>query len=395
MRRALLIVAVLAIVALAVGFVGPRLLRPTPQDPGPAVLGEASERQDQTLITARGVVVPVRWAKLSFAVGGQLAEIAATPGMTISEGQILATLDRQELRLQLDLAENDLVAEQARLAQLEEAASEAEIAAARASYEAAQAAYEDLKAGPSAEEIALAEADLRMAETALQRAQAAYDAVASLPDIGARPQSIQLQQATIDYQRAKAAYDLAVAGPSQAELKQAESLVASARAQLETLNSAGPIEIQAAEASVAQARIRLEEAQLRFDQATLFAPQSPEGLVVTSVADVQPGDMVSPGMPIVTVADLAELQVELTDLDEWGAANVSVDQTADLIVPALDNRSLRGRVSFVADEPTVNASGAVFYKALIALDRQEPGLRWGNSVRVRLYVAGAKGVGFR
>jgi hypothetical protein len=74
---------------------------------------------------------------------------------------------------------------------------------------------------------------------------------------------------------------------------------------------------------------------------------------------------------------------------------VSVDQTADLIVPALDNRSLRGHVTFVANEPTVSASGAIFYKALIALDGQEPGLRWGNSVRIRLYVAGAKGVGFR
>ncbi len=395
MRKALLIIGILAVIALAVGFVGPRLLAPPEQELGPAVLGEASAREDQTLITARGVVVPVRWARLSFAVGGQLAEIAATPGMALSEGQILATLDRQELRLQLDLAENDLAAEQARLAQLQEVASEAEIAAARASYEAALAAYEDLKAGPSAEEVALAEADLRMAETSLQRAQAAYDAVASLPDIGARPQSVQLQQATIDYQRAKAAYELAVSGPSQAELKQAESLVASARAQLETLNSARPIEIQAAEASVAEARIRLEEAQLRFDQATLFAPQAPEGLVVTSVADLQPGDTVSPGMPIVTVADLSRLQVEVTDLDEWGAANLSVDQTADLIVPALDNRSVRGHVTFVANEPTVNPSGAIFYEALIALDQQQSGLRWGNSVRVRLYVAGAKGVGFR
>ena len=395
MRKALLIVGLVSVAALVFGFLVPRLMTRPSREPGPAVLGEAASHDEQSLITARGVVVPVRWARLSFAVGGQLAEIAATPGMTLTEGQILATLDRQELRLQLDLAENELAAEQARLAQLQEAASEAEIAAARASYEAALAAYEELKAGPNAAQIALAEADLHTAETALQRAQAAYDAVRSLPDIGARPESVQLQQATIDYQRAKAAYELAVSGPSQAELKQAESLVASAKAQLETLNSTRPSEIQAAEASVAQARIRLEEAQLRFDQATLYAPKAPDGLTVTSVADLQPGDTVSPGMPVVTVADLSELQVEVTDLDEWGAANVTPDQTADLLVAALDNRNLRGHVISVASEPTVHASGAIFYKAIIALDRQEPALRWGNSVRVRLYVAGAKGVGFR
>jgi multidrug efflux pump subunit AcrA (membrane-fusion protein) len=136
----------------------------------------------------------------------------------------------------------------------------------------------------------------------------------------------------------------------------------------------------------------LEQARLRLEQATLHAPF--DG-TITSVADSQPGDMINPGSEIVTVADLSELQVEITDLDEWGAANTSVNQTVDMLVPALNNRNVRGRIAFVASEPTINPSGAVFYKALVHLDRQEPALRWGNSVRIRLYLAGAKGVGFR
>jgi multidrug resistance efflux pump len=203
---------------------------------------------------------------------------------------------------------------------------------------------------------------------------------------------LQLEQATIDYQRARAAYELAVSGPSVAQLKQAESLMVSAKAQLEALTSAQPSAIRAAEASVTRARIGLEQARLRLEQATLHAPF--EG-TVTSVAEVQPGDMINPGTAMVTVADLGKLGVEVTDLDEWGAANVTAGQTADLLVPALNNRNLRGTVASVASEPTIHSSGAVFYKAIIALNQQDPALRWGNSVRIRLYVAGAKGVGFR
>jgi multidrug efflux pump subunit AcrA (membrane-fusion protein) len=392
MRKALLIVGILAVVALAVGFVGPRLLSRPSQEPDTVALGEAAPQAEETLITGRGVVVPVRWAKLSFPVSGQLEEIRVSTGITVSAGQVLATLERQELEMQVELAESELQTQEAQLAQLQEGSSQAEIAAAQASYEAAVAAYEELQAGPSADEKALAEADLKLAEKALQRAQAAYDAVSSLPDIGARPQSLQLEQATIDFQRAQAAYELTLAGPSEAALKQAASQVASAEAQLEALTDAQPGAIKAAQASVTRAEVGLEQAKLRLEQTTLYAPF--DG-TITSVADMHPGDVVNPGSAIATIADLNELQVEITDLDEWGAANTSVNQTVDMLVPALNNRSVRGRVTFVASEPTIHSSGAVFYKALVSLDTQEPALRWGNSVRVRLYLAGARGVGFR
>ncbi len=392
MRKALLIVVLLAVVALAIGFIGPRLLTRPTQEPEVAALGEASPREDQTLITGRGVFVPARWAKLSFPISGQLEAVKVTIGVTVTAGQALATLERQELELQVQLAQSELETQEAQLAQLQEGGSQAEIAAAQASYEAAVAAFEELQAGPSAGERALAEADFKRAERALQRAQAAYDAVSSWPDIGARPESLQLEQATFDYQRAKAAYELALSGPSEAALKQAESQVASAKAQLEALTGAQPNAIRAAQASVTRAEVALTQAQLRLEQATLYAPF--DG-TVTSIADMQAGEMVNPGSTIVTVADLSELQVEITDLDEWGAANVTANRVVDLLVPALNNRNLRGRVTFVASEPTVHPSGAVFYKAIVALDRQDPALRWGNSVRIRLYVAGARGVGFR
>jgi len=392
MRKALLIFAALTIVALAVGILGPRFRPARTTDPGTASLGETAPQEDQTRITGRGTVVPALWARLSFPISGQLDEIRVTTGMTVTSGQELATLEREELDLQVHLAESELETQKAQLAEIQEGSSQAEIAAAQANYEAALAAHKELGAGPSDEERALAEADLSAAERALQRAQAAYDAVSSRPNIGARPEALQLEQATLDYQRAQVAFELALAGPSEAELKQSQSHVASAKAQLDALTSAQPNAIRAAQAGVTRAEVALKQAQLRLDQASLYAPFNG---TITSVEEARAGDIISPGMPVVTVADLDELQVEITDLDEWGAANVSVDQTVDLIVPALGNRNMRGRVTFVASEPTAQQSGAIFYKALVALDQQDVELRWGNSVRVRLYVAGSRGVGFR
>jgi multidrug resistance efflux pump len=392
MKKALLIVGLLAVVALSLGVLAPRLLRQPSQETGMAALGEAAPQAGQSLITGRGIVIPEQWSELSFPIGGQLAEIRVTAGMTVTVGQILALLAPDEMELQVRLAEASLEAQQAQLDQLLTGGSEADMAAAQANLAAAQASHQELLASPGEQEKALAEADLMTAQRALQQAQAAYDAVRNLPDIASRPEALRLEQATVDYQRAQAAHALVLAGPSEAELRLAESHVASARAQLEALTASQPGALRAAQAEVTRAKIALEQAKRQLGQSVLTAPF--DG-TITSVAEIRQGDTVAAGTSILIIADLSQLMVELTDLDEWSAANVGASQTVDLVVPALNNRSLRGRVSFVSREPTLSPSGAAFYKALVILDQQDAELRWGYSVRTRLYVPGARGVGFR
>ncbi len=372
MRKAVLIVIILAVIALAVAWIGPRLLKRSTTGPEPAALGEASTQEGQTFVSVRGTVMPAQWTQLSFATGGQLAEIGVTTGVTVSAGQVLASLEKRELELEVDLARSELAAQEAALATLQSGATEVELAAARASYEAAVAAYAGLKAGPNAQEIAIAEANLKLAERAVERAQGAYDAVRNRPDIGARPEAAQLEQATIEYQKATAAYQLAIAGPDQAALKAAESQVASAKSHLETLQAgARPSEIQLAQANVSRAQANLASARLALDQSVLRAPFAG---VVTSWITARAGDRISAGTTVVTLADL----------DEWGAASITKNQSVDLVVGALNNRTVRGRLSFVSQEPTYSDSGAVFYKAIVTLDKQDPDLRWGMTVRARL-----------
>ena len=171
------------------------------------------------------------------------------------------------------------------------------------------------------------------------------------------------------------------------------SQVAAAKYQLErTRAGVESSAVQSAEAAVARAKAALSRAQLTLQQAVLKAPF--DG-VVTSVTETRPGGMVGAGETILTIADLSQLQIEVEDLDEWGAANVTRDQNVDLVVPALNNLTPRGRLVFISQEPTVSASGAVFYGAIVSLAKQEPSLRWGMTVRAKLFLPGAQSAGFR
>ena len=374
MKRSLLAIVGTALLLLAIALLGQKWFTRTAKELAPAALGESSGREEEQVVS-RGTLIPTRWKRLSFASSGMLSKLDVDEGAEVAAGQKLASLETQDSELTVALATNQLEAQEAILTALEKGSSSAEFMAAQASYDAAIAAYEKTQSRPSPEEIAIAQADLKKAEEAVRRAQGAYDAVRNLPDIGARHESVQLYEATLDYERAKAQYALAVAKPDQAELKQAESQVAAAKARLDAL----PAELRAARSAVARAKLDVQRAQLELEQANLYAPFA----ATVTTLDVQRGDMVSAGSPVLTLADLGELQVELEDLDEWGVADVRLNQSVDLTIPSLGNLSLRGRLVSVATEPTISSAGAVFYKAIVALERQEPGLRWGMTVTVK------------
>ena len=379
MRKTIITVVILTVFSAALVHLGQRWLHRPEEEAGPAALSEFSAVALQP-IAGVGAVVPVQWAELSFPTGGRLAELTIELGYVVRQGQVLAKLETSELELQVELAQSILELQQANLAQLQLGASEADLEAAQASYEAAAANRDTLKASPSSEEIAIAETDLRQAAIALQRAQAAHDVVRHLPDSGARPELLQLELARIDYQQARAAYELATAAPDQVSLKQAESQVATAWARLEALReNAQESVLQAAEASVIRAKLSLASADRQLNQAILRAPFAG---TITSLADVQLGQMMQPGHVILTLADLTQLQVECIDLDEWGAANTKLNQIVDMKVPAQGGRNLRGRLLSVSEGPVGHSGTSALYEATVTLDAQDRNLRWGTKVHI-------------
>jgi multidrug efflux pump subunit AcrA (membrane-fusion protein) len=393
MKKAIITLFVLVALAVLAASVGPRLLNRTAQEEAPTSLVQATDQTGQTYVTVQGTIMPARWMQLSFPLGGYLTDVGVSVGITVTAGQTLATLSTAELELDVQLAESALAAREANLSQLQNGPTSMELEVLEASYEATVAAYEKLKEGPTSSERSIAEADLKIAEREVEQAQAAYDAVRGRPDLGSRPEAMQLERATLEYQRAKASYELAMAGPDRAALKGALSQVVSAKYQLEKARSGTDLStLRSAEAAVMQARADLSRSQTALNQAVLKAPF--DG-VITSVTKVETGDLISAGQAILTIADLSQLQVEIKDLDEWGAANVTRNQSVDLVVTALNNLAPRGRLAYIAQEPTISANGVATYLAIVTLDTQEPGLLWGMTVRAKLYLPVAKRAGFR
>jgi len=370
-----LVLAILAIVLICAfgGRVASKLVpTPTPTPKGTAT-------SEEPTITAKGEIVPARYASLSFPTGGTLSRLMVNEGDLVEAGQVLAQLNTTDLELAVRAAEDALALAEAQLAQVTAPPRPEEIAIAQANYESALAQYEKLKAGASEQEIIVAQAALEKAEAALRQAQAAYDAVAWMPGVGATPQSLNLQLATIDYKSAKAQYERLKAQPREEDLKVAWSNVKSAKAQLD-LKKAGPRpeEIAVAEAHVRQARTSLEQAKANLEKARLTAPFA--GTVVSIAA--REGEMVAPGTPIIVLADLSRLQVKTTDLDELSVAKVKVGDSVRITVSAFDNKVLSGKVVAIAPRGEKLPTGDIAYTVTIALDEQDPELRWGMTVKV-------------
>jgi HlyD family secretion protein len=104
--------------------------------------------------------------------------------------------------------------------------------------------------------------------------------------------------------------------------------------------------------AVRQARARLDAssaglslAETRLGQATLTAPMS--GLVLAKHAE--PGEMLAPGAPVVTIARMDEVWLR-GYIPEADVGRVVIGQRARVTADAWPGRALEGRVSFISSE---------------------------------------------
>lgn len=377
MRRLIIIVVVLVVVVVVVCIGGsqiasrmvPNMGTPTPATT-PATL--------QAIIKARGQVLPARQEQVSFHISGIVGQVLVAEGDVVEEGQVLAVLDTTNLDAAVQNAEDAVALQEATLAKLKVPPAEEDIAAAEAELASAQAALADLLALPDEEAIELARIALEQARNSLWSAQSQRDAIPAGGPLRNQAEAavanaeLAVRVAEIEYQRAQK-------GTDTAQLAAARARVAQARATLAKLQ-AGPSaeESRAAELAVQQVQHQLEQARQALNDVELRAPFS--GTLVNF--DLHEGDLVTAGVPVATLADLNELVVETTDLDEWGAARISVGQSVKLVFTAFDDKTLSGTVTKIAHQPTTLATGDVAYTVTIALDQQDAELRWGMTARV-------------
>ncbi len=371
---------------------------------------EESETTLENVIWASGDVMPVRWAYLSFEIGGRVAQVLVEEGDEVTAGQVLATLHAPDREQAVRAAEASLASARAQLERIRAGARPQEIAAAEAAahqaearlaraeamLDQAKAELQRLKAGPKKEELVAAQARMEQAAARVRQAQAAYDRIAGLPDAAARPEALALEQATQEYIIAKAQYEALARGATpeeiaiaeaqvkaaQADVEAAQAAVAEAYARLDLLRAGPrPEDVAVAEAAVEQAKVALEQARIELDKARLIAPF--DGTI--GAVWVRAGELATPGQPAIAIGDLSTLRVEVTDLRETDVARVKEGQPVEVTFDALPNEIFRGtitRISPMAREE----KGSSNYTAIVTLDKIDPRLRWGMTAFVNITV---------
>ena len=273
-------------------------------------------------------------------------------GEVVQAGQPVATLEDSELRQELAMREAELAGAQAALAELEAGSRREEIAEAEAARAKAQGVLAELEAGSRPEEISTAEAVVRREEADRDRLALEVKRYATL----AREDAVTVQtkeaveaqyaMAVARVAEARERLKLARAGPREEQKAQARAALAEAQARL-ALVKAGPREETKAQARArvrqAQEAVALARARLGFAQ--IGAPLS--GLVLSK--NIEPGEFVAAGTPVVTIGDLVHIWLRAY-VNETDLARVKLGQRARVTVDSYPGKTYEGRLAFIASQ---------------------------------------------
>ena len=231
-------------------------------------------------------------------VDGRVKEIPVERGQNVSAGAILVRIDNPETLAKHGQTKAAMVVAEAQLA--------------------------NVLAGTRAETIAAKKAELERAQAALVLAQKTFDRTHTLTEQGNAPQA-RLDQVTdtlhesergVD--QAKSAYDQAVNGYTKEERDIARTSVEKANADIQALQSI-------------------------IDQLVVYAPVASQ----VYQRNVEPGEYVSPGVPLITLIDLADVWIHF-DLREDLVKNLKVGDRFEVRIPALDDRRVTVEVRLIA-----------------------------------------------
>lgn len=248
-------------------------------------------------IAASGTVEATQ-AELGFQLAGRLEKLTVREGDQVAVGTEIAVLERSELLAQREVAQAQLAG--------------------------AEAVLRELVAGSRREEIAQARAALDVATERRDAARRDLERLRPLAD-----QSLVSKQA-FDRQGT--------------ELSVADGQVAQANEQLRLVQSGPRVErIAAQRAATAQAKASTDRIQAMIAQTLLVAPVNG----VVTVRHREPGEALSPGLPVVTVRDLSNRWVRIyVPGDEVG--RLTLGHQATITADADPAKRYEGVVSYIA-----------------------------------------------
>jgi HlyD family secretion protein len=194
----------------------------------------------------------------------------------------------------------------------------------KAAMAVADAQLANVLVGTRVETIAARKAELERAQAALVLAQKTFDRTRTLTEQGNSPQS-RLDQMTDSLHESERAVDQAQSAYEQA------------------INGYTKEERAISKANVEKATADIQSVQSVIDQLVVYAPIASQ----VYQRNVEPGEYVSPGVPLVTLIDLTDVWIHF-DLREDLVKTLKVGDRFDVRIPALGDRSITVEVKLIA-----------------------------------------------
>jgi len=337
--------------------------------------------------------VEARRVTVSAEAAARLVAVHAREGQHVEEGELLAELEcslpqaqRTEGAARVREAEARLALLRAGSRKQELAAAEAELAIARAELELAQKGARAEVLAQLEASIAALDARIRLAELSAKRAEELVGSGSAAQALADQAQA-ELDQASAERRRVEAELAEARAGARPEELEALEQRQVQASERLELLREgARPEELAAAEAALATAQGALAAIEELVRRCRIVAPVA--GAV--EVVDVEPGELVVPGTPVLAIAREGVLRVR-TYAPQHVIGELAVNEKLPVIVDGHPGQPLEGRVERIWDEPEFTAGNVqtpedrmllVYRVDLELAPSSDPPLRPGSNVVV-------------
>jgi HlyD family secretion protein len=231
-------------------------------------------------------------------VDGRVKEIPVERGQNVAANAVLVRIDNPETMAKL---------EQMKAAQ---AVAKAQLA--------------NVLVGTRVETIAARKAEMERAQAALVLAQKTYERARILTEKGDAPQA-RLDQTTDTLHETERAVDQATSAYQQA------------------VNGYTKEERALASTSVEKANADIQSVQSVIDQLVVYAPVASQ----VYQRNVEPGEYVSPGVPLVTLIELKDVWIHF-DLREDLVKGLKVGDKFDVHIPALGDRIVPVEVKLIA-----------------------------------------------
>ncbi len=231
-------------------------------------------------------------------VDGRVKQIPVERGQNVPAGAVLVQIDNPET-----LAKHQQM---------------------KAAEAVAAAQLANVLAGTRVETIAARKAEMERAQAALVLAQKTFERTRILTEQGNAPQA-RLDQVTDTLHESERAVDQAKSAYEQA------------------VNGYTKEERAIAKANVEKANADIQSVQSIIDQLVVYAPIASQ----VYQRNVEPGEYVSPGVPLVTLIDLADVWIHF-DLREDLVKDLKVGDQFDVRIPALDDRHVAVEVKLIA-----------------------------------------------